>query len=163
MGSDTRVVLCNECEEWILQHGDFYFVGANIICLPCGHKWRKENPGRFMLLENGIKQDPVYIVKEAPPGFRYLDPEDGPKPLLNRCCSMLLIKHGPCIQPDVKEYLCPYCGAQWIVRRLPGTFGGVPQFEHKTTGDRFELIVGGQRNPTFLNPLPRSKALARAP
>ena len=129
-----RTVLCNCCENWILQWGEFYREGEGFVSLPHGHLWRKERETTFTDLRTSI----TYVVHDTK-GFKHLEPVAGVAlPLLNRCCSVILIEFGPKTQPLPLDFTCPVCKTPWSITQDP-MLPLVPLFTNDKSGATFKL------------------------
>ena len=129
-----RTVLPNCCEEWIVESGGYYAEGRSFKCLPCGHAWRKQSDG-FVEDASGAE----YRLVRTLSGFPYLEPVSGPAPVVNRCCSGYLTKHGAAVAAPLDGFACPVCETQWRIEFEPGAFEPTNVFIKAATGDAFVL------------------------
>lgn len=132
-----RTVLPNCCENWILAQGRFYGLGEAFAVLPCGHVWRREGEGEFR------DQASVLWKVDFIKGFPYLKPERADPPILNRCCSTILIEHGPQIRDEQLpfQFGCPVCGTPWSIAQSVGAdLLNVRLYTNKSVEKTFRLI-----------------------
>jgi hypothetical protein len=81
----------------------------------------------------------VYMLQHGRGGFQYLTPEGGEPPILNRCCSMILVEYGPRTPKPLDNFECPICYTPWDMIR--GQLGGLSCdiYIKGDTGHRFVL------------------------
>ncbi|MBI4122928.1 MAG: hypothetical protein HY458_01025 [Parcubacteria group bacterium] len=146
-----RTILLNCCENWILQWGKFYEDGKEFVCLPNSHPWRKEKRNRYTNLASSI----VWTV-DSLKGYPFLKPEGSTTPpVLKRCCSEILIKHGSEIPERCLplQFECPVCEAFCSVEleKVHGLFVRLYTTHANNNSETFRLRE--EATPPFLEPV----------
>lgn len=136
-----RTILNDCCEDWILEWGGFYAPGARFACLECATEWTKADAGYRRV---GDGRD--FVRREharAEARFPYLAAADGQEPRVERCCTKILLTHGPHM-PD-GAFVCPVCATRWSKRseRLHGL--RVPVFEKEGLDEPLTIQPGRTR------------------
>jgi hypothetical protein len=147
---DSRTLLPDCCEDWILQYGGFYETGSAFQCLECGTGWRKSERRSFRRETDGVEfRKTVRTGDDAE--FASLVPVDGPAPLLDRCCAQILLRLGPAMK--VERFDCPVCHTAW--RQETTTRAGVRVRTFSHPGLPEPLAISRGRTRPFLVPLSR--------
>ena len=146
MDITERNVLPNCCEEWILRFGQFYPTTGEFNCLPCNHIWGREG-ANFVERRTGM----VYTRSNTNRGFEYLTPKSAAPPILNRCCSTILLEFGPRTSKPVYDFMCPICGIKWGLERRRALSIDQDIYVDKGSGRQFVRV----ENPVadYLKPL----------
>lgn len=147
-GVTQRLVLPDCCEDWILSYGSFYRVGDAFACPECTAVWGKVGAGRF---ERQADRRRFARWQHESEGavFPYLAPEDGPGPILERCCAQMLLRYAPITR--LRDLRCPICRASWQRTEVEALGIRVAAFAREGLPEPLVLQAGAHR--TFLVPL----------
>ena len=120
------------------------------MCLPCGHEWDCVGPMRFRQIAEGTKIFRVETIN----GYEFLNPEgETPGLVLNRCCSQILIQHGPAIMMDTVlplQFDCPVCKTPWIIKWDPML---TPCLVFEKAGEQVRFSLVEETSVPFLRPV----------
>ena len=148
MSVAERNILPDCCEDWILEYGRHYRVGESFACLECTTGWQKASTGRYKRADDGrVFVEHAHASEGAT--YPFLASEDGPDPLVDRCCAKIMLRHGP--TTPLKEFTCPVCHTHWTRER---TYKGgvlVITFAKPGLPEPFAVQPGATRS--FLVPL----------
>lgn len=144
-----RVVLPDCCEDWILTYGPFYETGAAFECIECNRPWRKDGSDQYLSLGD----ERVWVRRERVGDgatFAYLESADATNPTTERCCTQILLRHGPRLRIG-KSFDCPICRTHWT--KIERDRGGirVPCYHNGRLDVSLAIVDGAVRS--FLVPL----------
>ena len=137
-----RVILADCCEDWILEWGGFYEDGRAFACPECATEWTRAGGGAFHRADGRGFARRERTGPDA--AFAYLAALDGMEPLIERCCTKILLRHGRQMRDGA--FTCPACGTAWERRteRIHGL--RVPTFA-KPGLDEPRTIQEGRTRP----------------
>jgi hypothetical protein len=148
---EGRVVLPDCCEDYILEYGGFYAVGEAFSCPECGTGWHALEGQRYGL--SGTTKTFERRERQGAPGtgarYAYLGSLDGHDPIIDRCCTKLLLRYGPALQGGALR--CPICRTEWSAERASRGGMRVPVF--RTVRLAEPLAIQRSRTRSFLVPL----------
>src|SRR5438094_289399 len=97
---EGRVVLPDCCEDYILEYGGYYAAGEEFSCPECGTAWHTLEGQRYGL--SGTTKTFERRERQGVPGshasYAYLGSLDGHDPIIDRCCTKLLLRYGPALR-----------------------------------------------------------------
>jgi hypothetical protein len=113
-----RVILADCCEDWILEWGGFYDEGGSFACPECATEWTKAGRGSYRRGDGRVFERRERSGPDA--AFPHLAAADGHEPVVERCCTKILLTHGRRMQEGA--FTCPACRTVWERRteRLHG-------------------------------------------
>ncbi len=137
-----RTILNDCCEDWIVQWGPFYRQGSGFACPECGTEWSAAGSGTFQRTADHRE----FRRRDRAGGterFPYLAAADGQEPRVERCCTKILLTHGPGMRDGL--FVCPVCSTRWTKRteRLHGL--RVPVFEKAGLAEPLTIQSGRTR------------------
>jgi hypothetical protein len=145
-----RVVLPDCCEDYILEFGGFYAAGDAFSCPECGTGWNALGEGRFGL--TGTTKTFERRERPGAPGsgavYAYLGSLDGHDPIIDRCCTKLLLRYGPALRGGLR---CPICRTEW--RAEQASRGGMRVASFRTARLPEPMAIQRSRTRSFLVPL----------
>src|SRR5437764_508871 len=146
-----RVVLPDCCEDFILEYGDFYAVGDEFSCPECGTGWSTLEGRRYGLA--GTDKTFERRERQGPAGsgatYPYLSSLDGHDPIVDRCCTKLLLRYGPTLRGAPLR--CPVCRTEWMPEQA--SRGGMRVTCFRTARLDEPLAIQRSRTRSFLVPL----------
>jgi hypothetical protein len=137
-----RTILNDCCEDWIVQWGPFYRVGAAFACLECGTEWTARGDASFVRASD----ERSFRRREREGGserFPYLAAVDGQEPRVERCCTKILLTHGAGMRDG--EFVCPVCSTHWMKRTERRHGLRVPVFEKDGLAEPLTIQSGRTR------------------
>ncbi|GAC1436841.1 MAG: hypothetical protein NVSMB65_10940 [Chloroflexota bacterium] len=139
------------CEDFILEYGDFYAPREEFSCPECGNGWQKLE-GRVYGLR-GTEKTFERRERHGPAGsgtsFAYLSSLDGHNPIIDRCCTKLLLRYGPTLRAPALR--CPICRTEWTPVQV--SRGGMRVACFRTDRLSDPLALQRSRTRSFLVPL----------
>ena len=144
-----RVILPDCCEDWILAYGPFYASGTDFACIECGRPWRKIATGQFL----SLRDERIWVQRERVSegvSFAYLESADAANPTTERCCTKILLRHGPRLRTGT-AFTCPICGTGWTKAEREQGGIRVPCFHNRRLNVDLAIVEGAHRS--FLVPL----------
>ncbi len=150
MADGERVVLPDCCEDYILEYGGFYATGDAFACPECATRWRKLEERRYVLADSGKAFE--RRERGGPDGaqgvYAYLSSLDGHDPIVDRCCTKLLLRYGPGLRGSL---ICPICRTAWMPEQA--SRGGMRVAAFRTARLAEPLAIQRSRTRSFLVPL----------
>lgn len=148
--TEERVVLPDCCEDYILEYGGYYAPEESFSCPECEMEWRKQEGQRYTMTSMGKTFE--RRERQGPVGsdarYAYLSSLDGHEPLVDRCCTKLLLRYGPALRGTL---ICPICRKEWTMEQ--SRRGGMRVNSFRSNQLAEPMVLQRSRTRSFLVPL----------